>query len=128
MGNMKIKIMVMILIQIIFMKLMKTNIILVKKSKFDPWQVFAAGAHRCLQDTFNECVHHLVETHPDMNTDEAEEVTFDKLEPRYRAEVISGYKCLLEVSKAMKKDPLHKKITATAKDYEIRMCLMRMML
>ena len=50
-----------------------------------------------------------------MDTDEAEEVTFNKLEPRYRAEVIDRYKRFLKVSKAMKKDPLHKKITATAK-------------
>ena len=50
-----------------------------------------------------------------MDTEEAEEVTFDKLEPRYRAEVIDRYQSFLKVSKAMKKDPLHKKITATAK-------------
>ena len=50
-----------------------------------------------------------------MDTDEAEEVIFNKLEPRYRAEVIDRYKRFLKVSKAMKKDPLHKKITATAK-------------
>ena len=50
-----------------------------------------------------------------MNTDEAEEVTFDKLEPRYRAEAIGQYKAFLKFSKAMKKDPLHKKITDTAK-------------
>ena len=59
-----------------------------KKSKFNPWQVFVDGAHRYLQDTFNESVQHTVEKHPDMDTDEAEEVTFNKLEPRYRAEVI----------------------------------------
>ena len=86
-----------------------------KKSKFDPWQVFVGGAHRYLQDTFNESVQHTVEKHPDMNINEAEEVTFNKLEPRYRAEVIDRYKCFLEVSKAMKKDPLYKKITATVK-------------
>ena len=50
-----------------------------------------------------------------MDTDEAEEVTFNKLEPRYRAEVIDRYQRFLKVSKAMKKEPLHKKITATAK-------------
>ena len=86
-----------------------------KKSKFDPWQVFVGGAHRYLQDTFNESVQHTVEKHPDMDTDEVEEVTFNKLEPRYRAEVIDRYQRFLKVSKAMKKDPLHKKITATAK-------------
>ena len=52
---------------------------------------------------------------PDVNTDEAEEVTFDKLEPRYRAEAIGQYKAFLKFSKAMKKDPLYKKITDTAK-------------
>ena len=86
-----------------------------KKSKFDPWKTFVGGAHRYLQATFNEGVQHTVEKHPDMDTDEAEEVTFKKLEPRYRAEVIDRYQRFLKVSKAMKKDPLHKKITATAK-------------
>ena len=86
-----------------------------KKSKFDPWQDFGGGAHRYLQDTFNEGVQHTKEKHPDMDTDEAEEVAFDKLAPRYRAEVIDRYQRFLKVSKAMKKDPLHKKITDTAK-------------
>ena len=86
-----------------------------KRSKFDPWQVFVGGAHRYLQDTFNEGVQHTIEKHPDMDTDEAEEVTFDKLEPRYRAEVIDRYQRFLKVSKPMKKDPLHKKKTDTAK-------------
>ena len=97
------------------MKMMKTNIILEKKSKFDPWTFFVSGAYSNLQDTFNEGVQHVIEKNPDMNTDEAEEVTFDKLEPRYRAEAIGQYKAFLKFSKAMKKDPLHKKITDTAK-------------
>ena len=42
-------------------------------------------------------------------------MTFDKLEPTYRAEAIGQYKAFLKLSKAMKKDPLHKKITDTAK-------------
>ena len=96
---------VMVVIQTILMKMMK----------FDPWQVFVGEAHRYLQDTFNESVQHTVEKHQDMDTEEAEEVTFDKLEPRYRAEVIDRYQSFLKVSKAMKKDPLHRKITATAK-------------
>ena len=86
-----------------------------KKSKFDPWQVFVGGAQRYLQDTFNESVQHTIEKHPDMDTDKAEEVTLNKLEPRYRAEVIDRYQRFLKVSKAMKKDPLQNKITATAK-------------
>ena len=53
-GNMKIKFMVlmMIVIQTILMKIMTTNNIL-EKNKYDPWQVFVAGAHRYLQDTIN---------------------------------------------------------------------------
>ena len=95
--------------------MMQTNIILEKKSKFDPWTCFVDGAHSILQDTFNEGAQHIIEKNPDMNTDEAEEVTFDKLEPRYRAEAIGQYKAFLKFSKAMKKYPLHKKITDTAK-------------
>ena len=69
-----------------------------RKSKFDPWQVFVGGAHRNLQDTFNESVQHTVEKNPDIDREEAEEVTFDKLEPRYRAEVIDCYQRFLKVS------------------------------
>ena len=97
------------------MKMMKTYNILEEKSKFDPWTFFVNGAHSILQDTFNEGVQHIIEKNPDINTDEAEEVAFDKLEPRHRAEAIGQYKAFLKFSKAMKKDPLHKKITDTAK-------------
>ena len=116
-GNKQTKIMAfsMVVIQTILMKMMKTNIILEKKSKFDPWTFFVNGAHCILQDTFNEGVQHIIEKNPDIDTEEAEEETFDKLEPRYRAETIGQYKAFLKLSKAMKKDPLHKKITDTAK-------------
>ena len=86
-----------------------------KKSKFDPWKNFVNGAYSIQQDTLNEGVQHIMETYPDIDTEEAEEDTFDKLEPRYRAEAIGQYKAFLKLSKAMKKDPLHKKITDTAK-------------
>ena len=86
-----------------------------KKSKFDPWTFFVNGAHSILQDTFNEGVQNIIEKNPDIDTEEAEEETFDTLEPRYRAEAIGQYKAFLKLSKAMKKDPLHKKIIDTAK-------------
>ena len=86
-----------------------------KKSKFDPWTFFVDEAHSILQDTFNEGVQHIIGKNPDIDTEEAEEVTFHKLEPRYRAEAIGQYKASLKLSKAMKKDPLQKKITDTAK-------------
>ena len=56
---------------------------------------FVGEAHSYLQDTFDESVQQTVEKHPDMDTDEAEEVTFNKLEPRYRAEVIDRYQRFL---------------------------------
>ena len=42
---------------------------------FDPWQVFAAGTHRCLQDTSNEDVLHTAKNNHVIDTKEAEEVT-----------------------------------------------------
>ena len=60
-----------------------------KKSDFETWQGLVAGAHRHLQETFNECVQQTVEKNPGIDTDEAEEVIFGKLEPRYSAEVIN---------------------------------------
>ena len=51
-----------------------------------------------------------------MDTEEAEEVTFDKLEPRYRAEVIDRFQRFLKVSKAMKKDPLVQKDNSYSKE------------
>ena len=115
--NMKIKIMVFMtkVKQTIMMKMMKTNIILEKKSKVDPWTFFVNGVHSILQDPFNEGVKHIIEKNPDIDTEKAEEDTFHRLEPRYRAEAIGQYKAFLKLSKAMKKDPLHKKITDTAK-------------
>ena len=56
---------------------------------------------------------HIIEKNPDIDTEEAEEVTFDKLEPKYRAEAIGRYKVFLKLSKTMKIYPLHKTITDT---------------
>ena len=96
-GNIQTKIMAFmtIAVQTVLMKMMKTNIILEKRASL--------------------ILGHIIEKNPDIDTEEAEEVTFDKLEPRYRAEAIGQYKAFLKLSKAMKKDPLHKKITDTAK-------------
>ena len=46
-----------------------------------------------------------------MDTIEAE----DKLETRYRSEIIDRYQSFIAISKAMKKDPFHKTIAATTK-------------
>ena len=59
-----------------------------KKSKFDPWKFVVNGAHSILQDTFDEAVQTTVKDNPDIDTEEAEKGTFNKLVPRYRAEAI----------------------------------------
>ena len=46
---------------------MKTNIIV-------------NGVHKCLQDTFNEAMRNTIEKNPSIDTEEAEELRFDKLE------------------------------------------------
>ena len=65
-----------------------------KNSKFDPGHFFVDGAHRHIQDTFNEGIQYTVEKNPGMDTNEG----FDKLEPRYRLDVINRYQCFIEVS------------------------------
>ena len=77
-------------------------------------KIFVNGAHSILQDTFAETVQTTVKDNPDIDTEVAEEDTFNKLEPRYRAEAIGQYMAFFKLSKAMKKDSLHKKITDTA--------------
>ena len=73
------------------------------------------GAHKCLQDTLDEAIQTKVKDNPDIDTELAEVPTYNKLKTRYRSEIIDRYQSFLAISKAMKKDPLHKKITATAK-------------
>ena len=129
-GNMKTKIMafVMVVIQTILMKMMKTNIILEKRASLTLGKFFVGGANRYLQDSFNEGVQHTVEKPPDMDTDEAEEVTFDKLEPRYRPEVISRYQRFLKISKAIRKIPCTRRKQPQQIDYEMTRSLTRMKL
>ena len=108
---------------------MKTNIILEKRASLILGHFFVDGAHSILQDTFNEGVQHIIEKNPDIDTEEAEEVTFDKLEPRYRAEAIGQYKAFLKLSKALKERSLAQEDNRYSKnDYEMKMTLMRMTL
>ena len=53
--------------------------------------------------------------HPDMDVQEAEEITYKKLKPTYTAQTISIYKRLVGLTTALKKDPVHRRITETAK-------------
>ena len=46
---------------------------------------------------FNESVQQTIEKNPGMDTEAAEEFTYDTLEIRYRAEVIDQYNALLKI-------------------------------
>ena len=54
------------MIQTIWMKIMKTIIILEKKQQVDHWYMLVNGAHKCLQNTFDEAVHTTVKDNPDI--------------------------------------------------------------
>ena len=61
---------------------------------------------------------------PDKDVQEAEEIAYDELKPKYLSEFVSRYKYLTDLSAALRKDPVNKKIQETAKrlrdeeDYE----------
>ena len=98
------------------MKMMKTNIILEKKSKFDPWYMLANGAHKGLQDTLDEAVQTSVKDNPNIDTEGAEELTDNKLEPRYRSEIIDHYRSFLAISKPCRKIHCTRRLPLQYKD------------
>lgn len=85
-----------------------------KKTKTSPWDKLVNNAFETLQEDFNETVEHTLAEHPDMDTEEAEERAYEELEPDYRSKVIARYQELIRLGTAMKKDPVHKKLMATA--------------
>ena len=60
--------------------------------------MLANGAHKGLQDTFDEAVQTSVKDNPSIDTEGAEERTNNKLEPRYRSEIIDRYQSFLAIS------------------------------
>ena len=70
-----------------------------KKRKFDPWYMLANGAHKGLRDTFDEAVQISVKDNPSIDTEGAEELTYNKREPRYRSEISDRYQSFLAISK-----------------------------
>ena len=64
-----------------------------------------------MQDRFNETV----EENSGTDIPEGEEITYDKLKPKYLSDLISHYKYVVEPSAALKKDPVNKRISRTSK-------------
>ena len=86
-----------------------------KKHKIPPWDVLVNIVADNLQDAFNETVEETVAEHQNKDIQEAEEMTYEELKPKYISELISRYKYLVGVTAALKKGPVHQRITRTAK-------------
>ena len=68
-----------------------------------------------IKDTFNETVEKALHENPGKDVQEAEEIAYDELKPKYLSEFVSRYKYLTDLSAALRKDPVNKKIQETAK-------------
>ena len=78
--------------------------------KIKPWYVLMDITTDKMQDTFNETVEKALHENPGKNLQEAEEMAYDELKPKYLSEFVSRYKYLTDLSVALRKDPVNKKI------------------
>ena len=85
-----------------------------KRHKIRAWDVLVNIKAENLQDTFNETEEAVAE-HQNMDIREAEEMAYEELKPHYLSELISRFKYLVGMTAAFKKDPVHQRITRTAK-------------
>ena len=86
-----------------------------KKHNIQPWDVPATIVAENLQDTFSETVEGTVTEHQNKDIQEAEKTAYEELKPDYLSELISHYKHLVGMTTALKKDPVHQRMTRTAK-------------
>ena len=56
-----------------------------------------------------------LEENPGTDIQEAEEIAYDELKPKYLSVFVSRYKYVVELSAVLKKDPVNKRIASTAK-------------
>ena len=84
-----------------------------KKHKIRPWYVLVniAAENR----HFNATVEETLAGHQNKDIQEAEEMAYEELKPNYLSQLISHYKYIVEVTAALKKDPVHQRIMKTAK-------------
>ena len=83
--------------------------------KIKPWDVLMNITTDKMQDIFNETVEKALHENPGKDVQEAEEIAYDELKPKYLSEFVSRYKYLTDLSAALRKDPVNKKIQETAK-------------
>ena len=67
-----------------------------------------------MQDRFNEKVERTLKESAGTDIQEAEEIAYDELKPKYLSDFISRYKYVAEFSAELKKDP-------STKEYQIQL-------
>ena len=66
-----------------------------------------------MQDTFNESVEKALQENPGKDLQEAEEIAYDELKPKYLSEFVSRYTYMTDLSAALRIDPVNNKIQET---------------
>ena len=77
--------------------------------KIRAWDALMNITTKKMQDRFNET------ENPGTDIQEAEEKAYDELKQMYLSDFIPRYKYVVELSTALKKDPVNKRIASTAK-------------
>ena len=77
--------------------------------KIKPWDVLMDITTYKMQETFNETVEKALHENPGKDLQEAEEIAYDELKPKYLSEFVSRYKYLTDLSAALRKIQLTRK-------------------
>ena len=86
------------------------------EEEIDPWSTLINDAASKVRDQYDDILQALLmEGHDDEN--EAKQEAFEKILPVFQKELGDVYMDNLEWMKALKKDPIHKKIMATRDEY-----------
>ena len=83
--------------------------------KIRPWDALMNITSEKMQERFNEAVDKTLEENPGTDIQTAEKIAYHDLKPKYLSDFISRYKYVTELSIALKKDPVSRKIASTAK-------------
>ena len=86
------------------------------EEEIDPWSTLINDAASNVRDQYDEILQALLMEGHDES--EAKEEAFEKIVPVFQKELSDVYMNNLAWMKALKKDPIHKKIKATRDDYE----------
>ena len=83
--------------------------------KIRPWDVLMNITSENMQERFNEAVEKTLEENLGTDIQEAETIAYHDLKLKYLSDFISRYKNLTELSIALKKDQVSRRIASSAK-------------